>query len=535
MEKTLTPAYVRSIVRRRYLQFLIPAVTCAGIAFAVVASLPAIYRSQAKILVETQQIPPDLVPSMITALASERLQVIEQRITARDSILALAQKYKLFANKPNYSSSDIVEEVRSRISIEQQELQIGRQSGRDRVAMIFTVAYQDENPEMAARVANELVTSILQEDVKTRTALALETSRFLEKETLRLADELADVEGQLSKFRIENAAALPSRMEFNVSLLEKTQKDLVDIDRELLSIEDTRRLVLFEQRIRATSPDGKPIPGSLADLEQRINVLKSEIATLSGNYSNTHPEMRARRKALQALEAERAALKESIAKETSDTAQSESGAQGVEEQVTEEKLKSLDARVDFLKKQKIELTRNADDLRATIKRAPEVGAAESDLEHRREGLRKSLDDIGEKLAQAKLSERLEQDQQSERFEVIEQPVRPQAPSAPNRRRLLALSGALSAAFAGAIVYGLEFLDDAVRTSAGFEGKTGLRPLTSIPYIDTGPEVRRRRWRLLAMALGALTLLAAAAAGIHYFVKPLDEIYFRLLQMASRVL
>lgn len=529
MEQVLSPAYIRSIVRRRYIYFLAPIVVGSLATAAIVMSLPSVYSSQATILVETQQIPTELVPSTITALASERLQVIEQRIKARDSILELARKHNLAANKSDFSSSEILDQVRSRISIVQADLRVGGQTGKERVAMIFRVSYEDENPDRATSVANELVTSILQEDVKTRTALASETSRFLEREAQRLSKELVSLDALLTTFRAENSDVLPDRLPFNIAQLEKTERELIDVDRELLVIEDNKRFLAFEQSIRAASPNGGPVPGSLADLEQRINILKSETTALSGSYSDTHPEMRARRKALQALEVQKAELEKSINEALAGSGNETSENLQVEERITAEKIKSLDGRAAFLKKQKDALAKAADNIRSMIKATPEVGTKLGDLERRHAGFRKSLDDIGEKLAQARLAERLEQDQYAERFEVIEQPVRPQSPSSPNRPQLLAIGIALSALLGGALAYGLEFIDDTIRTSKGFEGKTGLRPLAIIPRIVNSVERRRRRLRIAGIL--ALIVLSVVAAGLlfHNFVRPVDQMYYRILQ------
>ena len=50
-----------------------------GSAMAVALGLPAIYKSRAVILIEQQDIPQDLVRSLVTSYADQRIQVISQR------------------------------------------------------------------------------------------------------------------------------------------------------------------------------------------------------------------------------------------------------------------------------------------------------------------------------------------------------------------------------------------------------------------------------------------------------------------------
>lgn len=533
MEQNLSAAYIRSIVRRRALYFVVPLVLGSLATVAVVRSLPAMYSSKATLLVESQQIPPDLVRSTITALASERLQIIEQRITARDNVLELVRKYNLLRNQSNLSTSDVVEEVRSRISIEQADLRVRGQGEKERVAMVFHVAFEDESPQIAMQVTNELVTSILNEDVKARTALASETSQFLEREANRLAAELDDVETQLSSFRLKNADALPEKLPFNMSSLEKVQKDISDVDRDLLAIEESRRFLAFEQSVRVATSDGKAATGSLADLEQRTAALKAEIATLSASYSDSHPEMRTRRRALKALEDEIRSSNNSRVGSASDAQDQDAEGLTVEERITAEKLRTLETRSSFQRTQKAKLEKQAEFVRSLIEKTPLVAGELNELERRQQGLRKSFDEIGEKLAEARLSERLEQDQQAERFEVIEQPIQPQEPTSPNRPRLLAMGSALSVAVGGALAVGLEMIDGALRTVGGLEGKTGLKPLVVLPYIDTIAARRRRRAKLAMFGLGAALALITAIGAVHFFYRPLDEIYFHSLQLIQK--
>ena len=75
MEQLTDLGSVLRIAKRRALYFIVPAVVISAVGSAIVMFLPAIYRSQATILVESQQIPSELVQSTVTAMADERLQV----------------------------------------------------------------------------------------------------------------------------------------------------------------------------------------------------------------------------------------------------------------------------------------------------------------------------------------------------------------------------------------------------------------------------------------------------------------------------
>ena len=71
-----------SILRRRKKQILTTVGVLLLASVLVAFLLPPVYRSTATILIEEQEIPPELVRSTITSYADQRLQVISQQVPA---------------------------------------------------------------------------------------------------------------------------------------------------------------------------------------------------------------------------------------------------------------------------------------------------------------------------------------------------------------------------------------------------------------------------------------------------------------------
>ena len=187
----LTREHVFDVIKRRSLYFVVPFALIFGIGAAVTAMLPATYVSEGKMLIESQEIPSDLVQPTVSTLADERVALLQQRIMVRDKLLAIANKYQLaelaktyqfFGRwQPQMSATDIVDMMRERTLITPLKNELpGRPNQRQFIA--FTVSFEHERPDIARQVANELVTLILDEDVRARTSSALETTRFLERE-----------------------------------------------------------------------------------------------------------------------------------------------------------------------------------------------------------------------------------------------------------------------------------------------------------------------------------------------------------------
>src|SRR5262245_19428246 len=95
----LDPARYYGIVKKRIFYILIPFALVLAAGSAAALLWPPTYLSEGKILVESQQIPTDLVRPTVTATAQERIQVIQQRVMTRDNLLTIMDKYQNFADR----------------------------------------------------------------------------------------------------------------------------------------------------------------------------------------------------------------------------------------------------------------------------------------------------------------------------------------------------------------------------------------------------------------------------------------------------
>src|ERR1019366_2264506 len=259
-DQFLTREYVYNVIKRRVLYFVIPFALIFAIGGAMTALVPATYVSEGKMLIESQEIPTDLVQPTVSTLADERVALLQQRIMVRDKLLAIADKYKLseFAKRdlflgrwlPQMSATDIVDMMRERTQIKPLKSEMTVRPGQ-RQFIAFTVSFENERPELARQVANELVTTILNEDVRARTNSALETTRFLEREAKRLETELATLEVKIADVK--------------------------------------------SRQTRATA-------GSAITPENQLIALRAELVIRAATYSESHPDIKTLKQRIAALE-----------------------------------------------------------------------------------------------------------------------------------------------------------------------------------------------------------------------------------------
>ena len=84
---------------------------------------------KARFLVQSQQIPTELVRPTVTSAAQERIQVIEQRTMTRDNLVAIADKFQLFPDKRTLMSvTELVALIRKQTKIKRRGPFIGLQA-----------------------------------------------------------------------------------------------------------------------------------------------------------------------------------------------------------------------------------------------------------------------------------------------------------------------------------------------------------------------------------------------------------------------
>lgn len=513
---------ITAIIKRRLGLVLSFAIATFLIFAAVAYLLPPKYKASATILVESQQIPTSLVQSTVASNAAERIRVIEQRLLTRATLLDIAAKHRVFADRPDMSPSQIFEAMRDATTFELVNLG-GRRGGN---AIAFTVAFESSNPRVAAAVANELVTLILEQNVKLRTGRAAQTYEFFEQEVARLSDELQKIENEIVAFKKANRDSLPESLDYRRDRLALTQQRISLLERERANLLDEKRILaagLEDPELLAQQLD-RP----LTENEKELRALERERARQRAILAESHPRIRA-------LDARIAALRKIVAEEqgAADGAAEDAGASGRNAIIrkVEQDIAVIDKRIANIEEEIAQLDREQHELERTISQTPSVEMALAGLNRRYAGLQAQYRDVQAKLASAATGEQLELKQQAERFEVIEQPSVPERPASPNRPLIL-LAG-LGAGLGGgvALAFLIEFLNRRVRRPSEIVAALNIEPLAVIPLVRTAAEIRAQRRRRALVALGVIAATAGGLAALHFLYLPLDLLAERAIEKA----
>nr|WP_319386771.1 hypothetical protein [uncultured Roseibium sp.] len=498
MEHGFDLSAIISIAKRRYLYFLIPAILVFSMVTAFAFTLPRSFEAKATILIESQRIPTELASTTVTASPRERIKVIEQRLLARDNLLSIANEFSLYqTNKAGtLSPTEVVEEMREAISIEQIAI---ASSGRNTQVIGFDVSFQYTSAITAARVANELVTSILSQNLETRLRRAAETSNFFQQQLQQLESDLVLLERKMAEYKRDNENALPETLAMR-------REDLSEIAEQIDSL---------DQQIRLSQNSGLST-GTATDAEAKQLVYRLQSRELDFD------SFVERRELLGPLLEKGFVSQRTMDDLDRQIAQVEIDIAAIKSQMEQEGFTAdPEARENLLLAEKASLQRKANELRESIAKTPVIEVELSAMVRDYENLQYEFNQTKLKLTDAEIGERLEEDRQAERFEVLEQATVPEEATKPNRTQIVAAGGGGAIAIGAALVLLLEFFDNSIRTAGDLERRLKVRPIAVIPYVTTRRErIRRISRRILTVCLFLLGIMGVLAV-VHQYVQPID--------------
>jgi uncharacterized protein involved in exopolysaccharide biosynthesis len=291
--QSLNLGHYIDILRRRIFYFLLPfgIVSIAGLYLAAITS-PS-YLSEGKILIETQRIAPDFVRPIVTATENERIQLIQQRILTRDNLLAIAAKFGLFPKQPG-----VLELMRLSTRIKPVDGDGQLRLGTPTIA--FTVGFEYDSPETAMSVANEFITLIVDDDVRSRTSRASEAVKVLTSETKDIEDRLEATQSQLLELARRPRDTVPESPDKERSQLtalatlkaELIQKMSVYSEAHPAVTTLKKRIAAMEKMLTQLPPVSATPQSTLAD---DVDALKRQRDTLEKRLADANAKLAAAR------------------------------------------------------------------------------------------------------------------------------------------------------------------------------------------------------------------------------------------------
>ena len=564
---------IRDYWRLRY-TFLPISAILALLTVVVAVAWPSTYRTGATILIEQQEIPQELVRSAISSFADQRVQVISQRVMTTQNLMSLIERYNLYPDiRESKPREVLLQKMRNDIALKMISADvIDPRSGHPTQATIaFTISYQNHSPDLALKVANELTTLYLNENLTSRTQMAEQTTAFFSEEASKQQALIVEIDKRLADYKNKHQESLPELAQLNETVSDRTGLELHDAENRIAAIDSQE--VLLRAQLAQLNPTAQVYSDTgqrVMGVEDRLKSLKSQLADYKARYAPGHPDIVNTEREIAGLQKEARAQDD-----TSDIARRLNEAKA---QLARAQEKYAPDHPDVVR-----LTHLVSELETELSAQPPADAAQKAAAHadnpvyiqvkgqldaltvehqsaeaKRDELRAKLDDYERRMAQApaverdyrelarelesaqlkyqqirakqgdvQVSENLETERKGERFTMIEPPLPPEKPISPNRILIIMLGFVMSLGIGFGAAVLKDTLDPSVRGFGDVRLLLSVPPLAAIPPIVTIAERRSGKLRVRYSWAGTLGAVIAGICLVHFFVRPLDVLWITL--------
>jgi uncharacterized protein involved in exopolysaccharide biosynthesis len=537
--------------RRRLIATTFFALTALSVVIAF--SLETLYRSSGVIIIDRPEVSDQFLPGTFQATDREqRVARINDEVMTRENLATIIETHNLYPElRGSQDARSVVSELREKFEL---DMMLADDDPRNRYAgevLGFTLSYYHPDAETAQNVTRDIVELFLEGNLKRRQDAYLDTAEALSREAEEIRTTVAQLESRLAEFKTRNPGALPEDRTYNRQIVERMERDLSDLEREIRALQERKtllqsQLAQTEPWVTVIGPDGEPVPASTDRMQQ----LQAEYLRLIGIYNANHPDViRVHREIesltgstgnpafRQALESEYmskqleltdaqlkygdshpdvVALKRSVATLQEQIRQLPDDAPDLPPPNNptyinlEVQLKSLDNELGALQRERRELQDETSQLDEAIQMTPEVERQYMELTRDLDIARKQYTDTMARRMAVERAGALEASELAERYVLTRAPSLPFEPAFPNRPLIIIIGLFLGVSLGLAAGILAEAFDDSIRSTRDLRMILGAPPIAAIPSIHTMSEVKamaasRRR---LALMVGVVTIAVA---------------------------
>jgi polysaccharide chain length determinant protein (PEP-CTERM system associated) len=499
---------------RKKAQFTLPFLLVFGLVTFYAFVAEAEYRSEARILIEPKGLQLGDQAS-VASFTEHRIQIISEQIMQRENMLQLIKDHDLYPELSLESLDKAIEQLEEAIDMKPVNTElVDPTTGRVRESTIaFLLAFEYTDAQVAKAVADNLVSLFLRKNEATRIADVEQTAGFLSQQVDRLAAQVAEREQALAKFKQENAGKLPETQDANLQILDRYERQLLEVAEELRSLRE--QAVFVEAELAQTSPTGMLIGTTgerILTNSEKIKTLRTELADAQRRYSANHPDVKRLKRQ---LEEARAGLNNEDAEFYAEDASAPDNPAYIQLQ---SKLKSINSSISALDRREASLNDKIRQYETSLTESPAIEREYLALTRDYENVLETYRETKRQLLDAQLSEAAEKGDQSDSFSILEVPRVPVDPVRPNRLAILVIGSILALIVGIVTVLVSDQMDRTVRHTRDLADLIGGAPLGVIGYIAVDADVRRRR---LWWSAAAIFVLAVGFTA-YYFMTDQED-------------
>ena len=517
-ERELTLTDYRKIIKRKFKHVVIYFFLAFLAIIAIALLIPPVYQPTATILIESQQVKPDIAKEKY---AADRFSALNQVVLSRDNIIKIAEKYKLYGldKKPELSREILYAATLEHVLVERLRAEPEGWEGASTFA--FKVSFKHYNAEEAYKITNDLVKLFLDENDRVSKERVFETADFFSNEEAKRRADLEKIEKEVASYKRLYADSLPENKEMNVASLERLENDLRDTQREYNDTQaELRSLDVSLESAKAGIGLVPPQERVVAPTD--LDGLRLELAKQKSIYNDNHPAVRVLQRRVDQLEKNAASTSNQATPTKAVTAQS------VMVEKVQAQIDTANARLKSLGNDEASIRSRISQTEGRVMRSAQTEGALGAILRNYENSKTAYAEIKTKLDNSKIAKNIEMENKGERFVLLEAPVFPKKAIKPNRILIIVAGFFIAMALAVALVILIEALDKRIRGVDILASVMKIQPIATIPYITNKAELSRKKYSLINTLVGILASALLVMTIVHFFVMPLDVLMAKII-------
>ena len=226
--------FIDMLRRRMWLILVVTMLGCVASVWMALQQQP-VYSSTEVIQITRPKIAGELARSTADGSSARRIQLIEQRLMARGTILEIVDQLNLFADRPGLLDSEIVPMMRTSVSL-MGTAAVREGSSDDGAISVLTITANMPTREQAQAVAREFSKRTIALSQSTRLDQARETLLFFDQKEKALVRDISALEEEIANFRYQNEVTLPGAIEMRGTEIAAINESLLELARQEIEL-----------------------------------------------------------------------------------------------------------------------------------------------------------------------------------------------------------------------------------------------------------------------------------------------------------
>lgn len=514
-QSLLLKKYVDLLYRWRVMIVLLVLIALpSALVYYIVA--PKVYEASSLLSYEQQSVNPNKMSPDLTARIQDTVSTLTQIVTSRTNLEELIVSLDLYKEaREKLPLEDVIELMRKSINIQP-----------SRRGDIFSITYSGSDPSKVVKVTNALAAKFIEENLKYRQERATETSSYTSNELAMAKTTMDRKEEAMRDYKLKYYNEMPDQRQANLSRLTALQEQYQATQVSILELERTR--VLVQEQIAILKKAGGSDGGSTSAVSsrtsgsqayQQLQKMKRSLEMLLVTHTESHPEVKRVRKVIEKLEAEGAAGEGP--RVTSSRRSSGVNSDLIQLQA---QLSKLNIDIEAIELEKKQMSTSIKQYEEWIAATPVREAEWSALTREYSQLKSHYDYLVSQDLQAKSMLNLERRQKGSQFKIVDPARFPEKPSEPDFLKIMLVALAGSMAVGVGVVISIDFLDGSFRDPEDAGIYLGIPVLSTIQYIDT-PGEKRKRLYLSSGVILALFTGVVMVVGLFWYAWSRGKIVF----------